>query len=370
MKQINAPKIDSDCNTIKELMKQLNELKQQQQQQQPVVEEVTSREVVIENPIEVSKIENDCATIARQNKELLLKDQEIEQLKQQIQSLMSSKIENDCATIASQNKIIEEQANEIKALKEQLANVTTTNDKIATDCATIKELMKERNIPKIESDCNTIRELMKERNVPKIEADCATIASQNQRIAELEEQLKSREVSIASPANNKIAEDCATINELMKQINAPKIESDCNTIRELMKERNVPKIEADCATIASQNQRIAELEEQLKSREVAVASSASNKIADDCATILSQNQTIKELEETLKTNLNENEILRDSNHALTNNVQELETVLKQLRTTYLAERTKYGNLKDTITQLKIENARLSSDLETLKNTTA
>jgi len=296
MKQINAPKIDSDCNTIKELMKQLNELKQQQQQQQPVVEEVTSREVVIENPIEVSKIENDCATIARQNKELLLKDQEIEQLKQQIQSLMSSKIENDCATIASQNKIIEEQANEIKALKEQLANVTTTNDKIATDCATIKELMKERNIPKIESDCNTIRELMKERNVPKIEADCATIASQNQRIAELEEQLKSREV--------------------------------------------------------------------------AVASSASNKIADDCATILSQNQTIKELEETLKTNLNENEILRDSNHALTNNVQELETVLKQLRTTYLAERTKYGNLKDTITQLKIENARLSSDLETLKNTTA
>jgi chromosome segregation ATPase len=321
---------------------------------------------------------------------------------------MSSKIENDCATIASQNKIIEEQANEIKALKEQLANVTTTNDKIATDCATIKELMKERNIPKIESDCNTIRELMKERNVPKIEADCATIASQNQRIAELEEQLKSREVSIASPANNKIAEDCATINELMKQINAPKIESDCNTIRELMKERNVPKIEsdcntirelmkqinapkiesdcntirelmkernvpkieADCATIASQNQRIAELEEQLKSREVAVASSASNKIADDCATILSQNQTIKELEETLKTNLNENEILRDSNHALTNNVQELETVLKQLRTTYLAERTKYGNLKDTITQLKIENARLSSDLETLKNTTA
>jgi vacuolar-type H+-ATPase subunit I/STV1 len=72
MKQINAPKIDSDCNTIKELMKQLNELKQQQQQQQPVVEEVTSREVVIENPIEVSKIENDCATIARQNKELLL----------------------------------------------------------------------------------------------------------------------------------------------------------------------------------------------------------------------------------------------------------------------------------------------------------
>ena len=200
MKQLNAPKIESDCNTIKELMKQLEELKQQQQ---PVV---ASREIIIENPVEVgSKIENDCATIAKQNKELLLKDQEIEQLKQQIQLLNASKIENDCATIASQNKIIEEQANEIKALKAQLANLSsvTTNNKIADDCATIKELMKERNNgSKIADDCATIKELMKQLNAPKIEADCATIAQQNQRIEELEKQLNS---------SSKIADDCATI---------------------------------------------------------------------------------------------------------------------------------------------------------------
>ena len=220
MKEKNQSKISDDCATINELMKEMEQLKQQ-----PV--ETTSREVVMDAPREVVAPANNDALMAK-----------LAQINTQLAKV--SLESND--EVRNLRKIVKENEQKIDDLQKsnaringQLANLTLNVDetirglknepsnKIANDCATINELMKQMN----EQPEITTRDVPVMEEVPKIANDCATIAQQNKYIAELEAQLN---------GNNKISDDCATINELMKEMNQSKISNDCATINELMKE--------------------------------------------------------------------------------------------------------------------------------------
>ena len=222
------------------------------------------------------------------------------------------------------------------------------------------------NIENADSEVDRLKVIIDELTA-KLEQKQQSEANLNGRVATLtlmlnEADKKNRDLSrkYDEKVNNLLART-ASLNTQLAVVsllsNEPrvsnKIADDCATIKELMKQLNAPKIEADCATIAQQNQRIEELEKQLNS---------SSKIADDCATILSQNQTIQELKEALQSNEKENSELRDNNVYLSNNIKDLQNILCQLRITYFAERNKSDNLVNTIAQLKKENAKLSSEL--------
>jgi len=246
MKEKNQSKISDDCATINELMKEMEQLKQQ-----PV--ETTSREVVMDAPREVVAPANNDALMAK-----------LAQINTQLAKV--SLESND--EVRNLRKIVKENEQKIDDLQKsnaringQLANLTLNVDetirglknepsnKIANDCATINELMKQMN----EQPEITTRDVPVMEEVPKIANDCATIAQQNKYIAELEAQLN---------GNNKISDDCATINELMKEMNQSKISNDCATINELMKEMNQSKISNDCATINELMKEMKQLKQQ------------------------------------------------------------------------------------------------------------
>ncbi|OUM59362.1 hypothetical protein PIROE2DRAFT_15111, partial [Piromyces sp. E2] len=323
MKEMNQSKISNDCATINELMKEMEQLKQQ-----PVVES-TSREIVMDAPRSVVAPANNDALMAK-----------MAQINTQLAKVSLESNDEACnlrRTIKEKDQKIEKLQKSNARINGQLANLTLNVDetirslknepsnKIANDCATINELMKEMNQSKISNDCATINELVKEVDQLKQqsvvapannEALMAKMAQINTQLAKVslesndearnyrkllkenEEKLEKLQKSNAringqlanltlnvdetirslkNEPSNKIANDCATINELMKEMNQSKIANDCATINELMKEMNQSKIANDCATI---NELMKEMNQ--------------SKISNDCATI---NELMKEMEQ-------------------------------------------------------------------------